>query len=85
MNRISPLMTTCFLLAGSLLAACGDSDSPPVMEPPPPPPPPEPVSFTQFVKDQVAATADDTDPEAVDDVEFTFDAEEDPNAFDDLF
>ena len=53
------------------------------MPPPPPPPaPPAQTAFSQFVQDQFAATADDTDPEPVDDVDFAFD--EDPAAFDSL-
>jgi len=67
------------LLALVLAAGCssGGSDTPVVM-----PPPPAPTSFNQFVDDQFAATADDTDPVSVDDVDFAFD--EDPAAFETL-
>lgn len=72
------------LIASLFVAACGSSgnDTPVVMPPPPPPPPPAPTSYNQFVVDQFAATADDTDPVAVDDEDFAFD--EDPAAFDSL-
>ena len=66
------------------LSACGSDSNPPVVVEPPPPPPPAPVSFSGFVKDQFAATADDTDPEEVDGIDFEFDADDDPDAFDDL-
>ena len=70
------------LLAFVLVAGCSSdgNDTPIVMPPPPPPPPPAPTSFNQFVVDQFAATADNTDPVAVDDEDFAFD--EDPSAFD---
>jgi hypothetical protein len=69
------------VLASLLLAmtACDSSNyggSPPV--------PPQATDFTGFVKDQFAATADDSDPVEVDEVDFTFDDQDDPAAFDDL-
>lgn len=72
------------VLVSLLLAmtACDSSNyggSPPV-----PPPPPQAMDFTGFVKDQFAATADDSDPVEVDDVDFAFDDQDDPAAFDDL-
>ena len=69
----------------AMLSACGGSGSssgPVFVPPPPPPPPPAQTAFSQFVQDQFAATADDTEPEPVDDVDFAFD--EDPTAFDSL-
>lgn len=71
-------------LSAGGIAACGSSneDTIPPLNPPPAPPPP--VVFSDFVADQFASTADDTDPAAVDDVDFLFDAQDDPNAFDDL-
>jgi hypothetical protein len=86
MNRTSILSG---LLAGLLLAVAGcDSNSyggsstmPP---PPPPPPPPQATDFAGFVKDQFAATADDTDPVDVDDEDFAFSDQDDAAAFDDL-
>lgn len=72
------------LLALTGLSACGSSDRP---EPPPsqpvPPAPPPPI-FTDFVKQQFADTADDTDPVAVDEQAFGFFDLEDPDAYDDL-
>lgn len=76
---------TAMLLVFALLTGCGsDSPDPVIVIPPPPPPPPPPMatSFNQFVVDQFAATAEDTDPVAVDDEDFAFD--EDPAAFDSL-
>lgn len=70
-----------------LLGACGSDNNGAVQVPPPPPPPPPPpmaVDFTPFVKAQFAATADDTDPVAVDDTDFDFNDEDNPDAFDDL-
>ena len=71
------------------LTACGGSSGgnngggPMTPLPPPlPPPPPPPTSFNQVVLDEFAATADDTDPRAVDGLDLTFD--EDPAAFDSL-
>ena len=71
------------------LYGCSDSGNarvgqPPGMMSPPPPPPPPPVNFTTFVKDQFAATADDTDPQSVDDADFAFTDDDNPAAFDDL-
>lgn len=65
-----------------VLAACGSDNSRPVVDLDPPPPPP--VSFTTFVKDRFAATADNTDPVLVDTIDFAFDSDDDPTAFDDL-
>lgn len=70
-----------------LLGACGSDNNRSVQVPPPPPPPPPPpmaVDFTPFVKAQFDATADDTDPVAVDDTDFAFNDEDNPGAFDDL-
>lgn len=67
------------------LAGCdNDDDDPQLGGPPSPPAPPAAgVEFSQFVKDQFAATADDTDPVPVDDTDFEF--SDDPTAYDDLF
>ncbi len=69
-----------------VLAGCGSSGSDPVVvtPPPPPPPPPPPTDFTTFVTDQFAATSDTTDPVEVDDEDFAFADDENPNAFDSL-
>ncbi|MEM7276737.1 MAG: hypothetical protein AAF385_01320 [Pseudomonadota bacterium] len=70
---------------GVLLGACsgGSGDAPSIpVPPPPPPPPPPPIAFNMFVQDQFAATADNTDPVAVDDEDFAFD--DDPAAFESL-
>ncbi|HAN27159.1 MAG TPA: hypothetical protein DCP75_05470 [Haliea salexigens] len=73
-------------VACTAITGCSDSDTmaPPVVAPPTPEPPPEPpaaIGFTDFVTDQFAATADTTDPEQVDDKDFTFDDEDNPDAF----
>lgn len=81
MNR-TRLLTGALVLAFALVGCGSDGSSQVAVPPPPPPPPPAPTSFNQFVVDQFAATADDTDPVAVDDEDFAFD--EDPAAFDSL-
>lgn len=81
----SKLLAT--LVFGVIALAGCDSDSdlaPQQPAPPPAPPPPETVSYTQFVVDQFAATADDTDPVSIEGTDFDFDSEDDPGAFDDL-
>jgi hypothetical protein len=42
------------------------------------------TDYTQFVKAQFAATADTTDPEAVDGTDFALNDQDNPGAFDDL-
>lgn len=77
------------LAAGIAMGGCSDSsdNSPitnqPPVAPPAPGPAPEPVvvDFTRFVIDQFAATADDTEPESVDDTDFEFNDQENPDAF----
>ncbi len=74
-----------FLFAGFAviaLAACDNDDDNPMSGPPPNPPPPAATDFSEFVREQFAATADDTDPVGVDETEFDF--SEDPMAYDDL-
>lgn len=80
------LTIATLLASGALgLAACGGgSVSSPRVELPTPPPPPPPISYTTFVKDQFAATADNTDPAEINDIDFAFDNADDPGAFDDL-
>ena len=76
----APILLAAF---GIALAACGGGyDAPAPQEPPPPPP--AAVNFTTFVNDQFAATADDTDPAAVDETDFEFMDDENPDAFSDL-
>lgn len=73
--------------AGIAIAGCSDSsDRSPPLAPPPAPPPPEPASvdFTSFVIEQFAATADDTDPEPVDEADFSFNDQDNPDAFAEL-
>ncbi len=82
------------MVASITLVGCsgGSSSSAPPNQPPaapaPPAPAPEPepttVDFTAFVLDQFAATADDSDPESVDDIDFEFNDQEDPDAFSEL-
>lgn len=74
---------TVLLLAGGIaLSGCDDSDSP--FEEVTTPAEPQAVDFTTFVGEQFAMTADDADPEAVDGLEFEFNDQDDPEAFDDL-
>ncbi len=77
-NRQIPAMVLTLVLAG-----CGSSGSDPVVVTPPPAPPP-PTDFTTFVVDQFAATSDTSDPVEVDDEDFAFSDDENPNAFDSL-
>lgn len=82
-RRISRLVV--LLVVSGIAVACGGGSStsaPPAPPPPPPPPPPMQTSFDQFVQDQFAVTADDTDPQSVDGEDFAF--QEDPTAFDGL-
>lgn len=79
-------MAAGFALA-VVLAGCGSSGSDPVAVEPPapaPPPPPPPIDFTTFVKDRFAETSDTTDPVNVDDEDFAFADNDNPDAFDDL-
>lgn len=79
------LIAGLLLAAGFALVGCGSSsDAPPPVDPPPPPPPPTVVDFSQFVRDQFAATADDTDPVSIDETEFSFADMDNPDALDDL-
>lgn len=74
---------TVLLLAGGIaLSGCGDSDSP--FEVQTTPAEPQAVDFKAFVTEQFSMTADDTDPRAVDDVEFEFNDQDDPDAFSEL-
>ena len=80
----------CIALASLplVLVGCGGSggsDDPVVMPDPGPDPDPVDNSFATFVIDQFAATSDKTDPEDVDDREFTFDDGQNPDAFNELF
>jgi hypothetical protein len=74
------------LAAAAILVTggCGGSDYGGSAPPPPPPPPPMATDYTQFVKAQFAATADTTDPEAVDGTDFALNDQDNPGAFDDL-
>lgn len=85
----SKLKVAIILTLGAFgIAACGSSgdsgSSPPTIPPITPPPVEPPTSFTQFVKDQFAGTADNTDPVEINDVDFDFDNADNPQAFDDL-
>ncbi|MEZ5977409.1 MAG: hypothetical protein R3F34_04235 [Planctomycetota bacterium] len=64
------LVLACSALA---LVACSESDDGP----------PAGTSFTTFVEDLVADTAEDTEPVEIDGVDFVF--SDDENAFDSLF
>ena len=79
-SRKIPVLMAAFC---TVLGACGGGyDSPATPEPPPPPPPA--VNFTTFVNERFAATADDTDPVAVDEADFEFTDDDNPDAFRDL-
>ncbi len=79
------------LAASGAMFGCSDGGSgmrAPVAAPPAPEAPAEPpaaTDFTTFVTDQFAATADTTDPEQVDDKEFAFNDEDNPDAYSGLF
>lgn len=88
-TRIGALL----VVGGLSLSGCGGGDSEfPRVDPAPPPPaqpapPAEPaqVGFTDFVRDQFAMTeADASEPVAVDELDFEFDDQDDPDAFSDL-
>lgn len=84
--KIAKRIVLSTILALALGACSSSGDDPVVVVPPPPPPPPPPTStdFTTFVKDQFANTSDMTDPEDVDNEDFTFSDDDDPSAYDDL-
>lgn len=80
--RTSRLRVVMLAMAASItVAGCDGSSS---RSPPPPPPPPTTVDFTSFVIDQFAATADDTESEPVDDTDFAFNDQDNPDAFSEL-
>lgn len=72
------IVVTAALVA---LAGCSDSDS----LTPPAPPPPTALDFTTFVKSEIANSADDREPVAINDLQFDFADLDDPTAYDDLF
>ncbi|HUG98136.1 MAG TPA: hypothetical protein VMQ83_03070 [Gammaproteobacteria bacterium] len=78
-NRLSMAMLA--LAAGIAVAGCGGGSGSLPPDEPPTPPPPAVVDFTSFVTDQFAATADDTDPEPVDETDFEFKDQDNPDAF----
>ena len=73
------------MVAAASLAACnnGGGTAPPSTGAPPPPPPPQMVDFSAFAEQAFAANADST-PVSLDGVNFTFDVNTDPGAFDGL-
>jgi hypothetical protein len=85
MKTQSMLIAVALVACATGISACSKSDTPqPVVAPFVPPPPPPPVVFSEFVKTQFANTADNTDPQSVDDTDFTFDGQDEPSAYDDL-
>lgn len=86
MNKRTLAVAALMLATTVAIQGCDSSynDAPPAEPPTAPPPPPPPVAFSQFVKDQFANTADDTDPVDVDAMEFSFTDQDNPDAFDDL-
>ena len=84
MNVITRIPCAVFLGAAVTLIGCGsydDDDGGPI---PPPPPPPAQTDFTTLIKNQFAATADNTDPVQIDDLNIVFADQDNPAAFDDL-
>lgn len=91
----STRMAALFALGGISLAGCGggNNDFPEIERAPEPPvetaPPAasaEAVDFSGFVRDQFAiANPDTSDPVPVDDMDFEFNSQDDPAAFDDMF
>jgi hypothetical protein len=84
MKMIRLRVAVLVLTVGIAAAGCGSSSNPPPPGNPPPSPPPPAVDFTAFVNDRFAATADDSDPEAVDETDFEFNDQDNPDAFSDL-
>lgn len=85
MKTKSLLMAVVLVASAAGMTACDKEDTPQtVVRPFVPPPPPPPIVFSEFVKTQFASTADNTDPQQVDDVDFAFDGQDDPSAYDDL-
>jgi hypothetical protein len=78
-RHLQPVAGIVFACIG--IAGCDNGDGR-MSGPDPGPPPPTAVEFTTFVKDQLAATADNTDPVEVD--ETVFEISNDPAAYDDL-
>ena len=79
MLRLTTLTAVVFLTA-----ACGSSsvDVPvPVAPTPTPPPTSSKVSFIGFVSDQFANTDDTAEPVEINDIDFEFDANDNPQAF----
>ena len=77
-------------LMAMLLSGCNVFDDDDDNAPPPDdggmPPPMESVDFTGFVIDLVQnGTADDTEPVEINDIDFAFDDNDEPAAFDALF
>lgn len=66
-------------VAAASLAACHDNHN--NGSAPPPPPPPATVDFSTFAKNTFAANANTT-PVSLDGVNFKFDVDDDPTAFD---
>lgn len=71
------------MVAAASVAAChnGGGTAPPSSGAPPPPPPPQMVDFSAFTEQAFAANANST-PVSVDGVNFTFDVNTNPSAFD---
>ncbi|MDP9199003.1 MAG: hypothetical protein M3O07_07300 [Pseudomonadota bacterium] len=82
--RTYRLRVVMLAMAASITVAGCDGSSSRSPPPPPPPPPPTTVDFTSFVIDQFAATADDTESEPVDDTDFAFNDQDNPDAFSEL-
>ena len=79
MNTLRALAACAALMLGACSSDSGGS-APPAQVPPPP----AQISFSEFVADLFGATSDTAEPAPVDNVDFSFDDNENPSAFDTL-
>lgn len=83
MSVLNKCLTPAVVGFTVLLAACGGSGGSSSGFAPPPDNEQQ-TSFTGFVETQFAVTADDTDPIPIESLDFDFDDQGDPGAFDTL-
>lgn len=76
------IQLTALALFGVILAACSDSNN---FGNNLDPAPPQSVDFTQFVTEQVNNTADDREAVNINDLDFSFNDQDNEQAFDGLF
>lgn len=73
------MASICLIVLGGMLGGCSDSDSSrpdPEMD--------TEVDFTEFVKEEIDNTKDDRDAVDINDIEFTFNDQNNEKAFDDV-